>query len=126
MIREEWDGHCIFNSFSSQARGVAIFMKKNNPAKILDKFCDINGNILAISMIYEGKKILLEVLYGPNQDIPSFYSDQVFKKILDWKPDFSIFAGDFNLVLDPNKDTKNYQHINNPQAVQALKSEIQR
>ena len=126
VVREEWDGQCIFNSFSSQARGVAIFMKKNNPAKILDKFCDIDGNILAISMIYEGKKILLEILYGPNQDTPSFYSEQVFKKILEWKPDYSIFAGDFNLVLDPAKDTKNYQHINNPQAVQALKNEMQR
>ena len=78
VVREEWGGSCIFNSFSSQARGVAIFLKKNNPAKILDKFCDNEGNILAISMVYEDKKILLEILYGPNQDSPIFYSDLAF------------------------------------------------
>ena len=46
----------MFNSFSSQARGVAIFLRKDNPAKIVDKFCDENGNLLAIGIIYEEKK----------------------------------------------------------------------
>ena len=27
-IREEWGGQCVFNSFSSQSRGVALFLKK--------------------------------------------------------------------------------------------------
>ena len=125
VVRDEWEGRCIFNSFSSQARGVAIFLKKGNTAKIVDKFCDDAGNILAISMIYEEKKILLEILYGPNSDSPDFYSEQVFKKIQDWQPDFSIFSGDFNVVLDPQIDTKNYQHINNPQAMQALKDQVE-
>ena len=70
--------------------------------------------------MYEDKKIPLEILYGSNQDSPSFYSDLAFKKFQDWNPDFSIFAGDFNVVLDPQLDTKNYQHINNPLAMQAL------
>ena len=115
----------MFNSFSSQARGVAIFLKKDNPAKIVDKFCDENGNLLAIGIIYEEKKILLECLYGPNQDSPEFYTDLAFRKINDWSPDFSIFAGDFNVVLDPSIDTKNYQQINNPNAMRALKDQIQ-
>ena len=125
MVREVWGGHCIFNSFSSQARGVAIFIKKDNPAKIIDKYCDSDGNIIAVAIIYEEKKILLECLYGPNNDTPEFYNDLVFKKIVDWNPDFSIFAGDFNVVLDPSIDTKNYQHVNNPNAMQALKDQIQ-
>ena len=125
VVRDEWEGRCIFNSFSSQARGVAIFLKKGNTAKIVDKFCDNAGNILAISMIYEEKKILLEILYGPNQDSPDFYSEQVFKKIQDWQPDYSIFSGDYNVVLNPQIDTKNYQHVNNPQAMQALKDQIE-
>ena len=118
-------GQCIFNSFTSQARGVAIFLKKNNSAKILDTFRDNEGNILAISMVFEDKKILLEVLYGPNQDSPLFYSDLAFKKIKDWQPDYSIFAGDYNVVLDPKVDTKNYRHINNPLAMEALNEQIQ-
>ena len=73
----------------------------------------------------EGKKILIQGIYGPNQDSPLFYSDSVFKKIQDWHPDYSIFAGDFNVVLDPLKDTKNYNRINNPQAMHAIKDQIE-
>ena len=124
MVRDEWGGQCVFNSFSSQARGVAIFLKKNNPAKIIDSFSDTDGNLLAISLLYEEKKILLEVLYGPNQDTPNFYSEIVFKQIQAWNPDFSIFAGDYNVVLDHALDTKNYQHENNPFAREALKNQI--
>ena len=68
-----------------------FFLKKDNPAKVVDSFRDTEGNVLAVLMIYEDKKILLEVLYGPNQDSPSFYSDTVFKQIQAWNPDFSIF-----------------------------------
>ena len=124
MVSDEWGGRCVFNSFSSQARGVAIFLKKNNPARIIDSYRDNDGNLLAISLIYEEKKILLEVLYGPNQDSPGFYSETVFKQIQAWNPDFSIFSGDFNVVLDPALDTKNYQHDNNPLAREALKNQI--
>ena len=123
-VRDEWEGRCIFNSFNSQARGVAIFLKKNNPAKILDSFKDDNGNVLAILIDYEGKRILLQTLYGPNQDSPNFYSDLVFNKIEQWMPDYSIFAGDWNVILDQNKDTKNYLHINNQNSIETIKEQI--
>ena len=41
-------------------------------------------------------------------------------------PEFSIFAGDFNVVLNQNEDTKNYIHSNNPQATEALKEQMER
>ena len=120
MIREEWNGVCIFNSFSSQARGVAIFIRRGTPVNITDKFTDDNGNILAVLMDFQAKKILLEGLYGPNTDSPLFYSDMAFRKIIDWCPDFSIFAGDFNIALDPTLDTRNYLHNNNQGARREL------
>ena len=100
-------------------------MNKNNTAVILDKFCDNEGNLLAILINYEDRRILLECIYGPNTDSPTFYSDKAFKKILEWQPDYSIFAGDFNIALDPSKDTKNYVNINNPHARDALKEQIE-
>ena len=100
-------------------------MKKDNTAKILDKFCDDDGNILAILIEFEGKRILMECIYGPNADSPAFYSESAFCKILDWQPEFSIIAGDFNIALNHNKDTKNYIHENNPNAREALKNEIE-
>ena len=119
-VREEWGGKCLFNSFSSQARGVALFMKKGNTAQVLDSFGDENGNVLAILINFHGKRILLEGLYGPNNDSPNFYSDLAFKKIDDWSPEFSIFAGDYNIALNPTLDTCNYLHDNNPNARREL------
>ena len=124
-MQEEWGGKCIFNSFSSQARGVAIFMKKNTTATVLDKFCDSEGNLLAILINYEDRRIMLECIYGPNTDSPEFYSEKAFKKIIEWQPDYSIFAGDFNIALNPSKDTKNYANNNNPNAREALKEQME-
>ena len=115
-VKAEWGGQVLFSSFSSQARGVAIFVKKNLPIKILDKFNDQNGNILGLLIEYEGKRILLEGLYGPNGDSPLFYENEVFGKIEVWNPHHSIFVGDWNLVMEQNIDTLNYQTINNPLA----------
>ena len=120
MVREDWGGSCVFNSFSSQARGVAIFLKKDSTAKIVDKYTDTDGNILAILIIFQEKRILLQGLYGPNTDSPLFYSETAFKKILEWQPEYTICGGDFNLVLDPEIDAKNYLNVNNPQARQEL------
>ena len=99
-------------------------MKINNTAIVLDKFCDNAGNILAILINFEGRRILLECIYGPNTDSPNFYSENAFRKILEWQPEFSIFAGNFNIALDTNRDTKNYIHKNNPHTREALKNEI--
>ena len=63
-------------------------------------------------------------MYGPNQDTPNLHSDLAFNKIQDWNPDLSTFSDDFNVVLDPQKGTKNYQHVNNPPAMQALQNQI--
>ena len=34
----------------------------------------------------------------------------------DFNTDFFVISGDFNLVLDPEKDYYNYRHVNNPNA----------
>ena len=115
-VKVEWGSQVLFSSFSSQSRGVAIFIKKDLPLKILDKFGDKNGNLLSILVEYENKRILLEGIYGPNGDSPTFYENEVFEKIVSWNPHHSIFVGDWNLVLDQNLDTINYQTTNNPLA----------
>ena len=59
-VKAEWGGQAFFSSFDSQSRGVAIFVKKNLPLKILDRFNDHNGNVLSILVEYENKRILIE------------------------------------------------------------------
>ena len=92
IIKAEWGGPAYFASFDSQSRGVAIFIKKNLPIRILDNFSDTSGNILAILVEIEGKNILLEGIYGPNRDSPMFYSVEAFKKLTDWNPSHAIFV----------------------------------
>ena len=115
-VKEEWGGQVLFASFDSQSRRVALFIKKNLPIKILDKFSDVDGNILAVLLEYESKRLLIEGIYGPNHDYPEFYENKVFEKIQTWNPDHSIFLGDWNIALDKNMDTLNYQTVSNPNA----------
>ena len=99
-VKEEWGGPSYFSSLNSQSRGIAILFKKNLPIKICDHFSDKNGNLLGILFEYESKIILLHGVYGPNQDSPNFYATEVFSKIEEWNPHFTVFSGDWNIILD--------------------------
>ena len=97
-IKEEWGSQVLFSSFDSQSRGVALFVKKDLPLKILDKFCDKNGNLLCVLIEFECKRILLEGVYGPNNDFPEFYENDFFQKLQIWNPHHSIFVDDWKLI----------------------------
>ena len=89
-VKAEWGGQAFFSSYDSQSRGVAIFIKKDLPIKILDKFNDQHGNILAILVEFESRRILLEGVYGPNHDYPEFYDLEVFNKTRTYLRDATI------------------------------------
>ena len=124
LVKSEWGGPAFFSSHSSQSRGVAILIKKNFPIEILDKKQDIEGNFLSIKAKIYDKIIAINGIYGPNTDNPIFYKEVVFPTIKDWNPDYSIFTGDWNLVLNQKLDTYNYIHNNNPNATKFVKSAI--
>ena len=114
-IRNLWGGDCIFNSFSSNQRGVAILINKNFEYKIIKTKNDDHGNLLAIDMEIEHKKITLINLYGPNNNFPEFFN-KVSEIIENFDNQTVIMAGDYNLVQDQSLDTHNYRNINNPKA----------
>ena len=124
QVKVEWGGHAFFSSYTSQARGVSIFMNKQLPVKIVDTFEDSDGNNLAVLISIDEKKVLIEGIYGPNLDCPTFYSDQLFRRVLDWDPEYVIYAGDWNIVLDPELDCRGYRHQNNPLARTELLNKI--
>ena len=115
-VKAEWGGPAYFSSFNSQSRGVAILLKKNLPINVVNISKDVNGNLLCILLNFDEKNILISGVYGPNQDCPDFYRKSVFAKIEEWNPDFCVFGGDWNVVLDQTKDTVNYVNENNLQA----------
>ena len=124
LVKAEWGGLAFFSSYNSQARGVAILIRKNFPIDILDTKKDKNGNFLAIKAKIYDKIIMLCGIYGPNIDDPKFYVEEIFPLIHEWNPDYPIFTGDWNLVLDQKMDTHNYIHSNNPNATKTVKTAI--
>ena len=70
---------------------------------------------IVLDMEIENHRLSLAVLYGPNQDNPIFYQD-VQKTLTRFGNQKMILVGDWNLLLDPEVDGKNYKHINNPKA----------
>ena len=124
-VRNEWGGLGYFSSLNSQARGVAILIKKHFPVTVLDTFNDVNGNIVAVLLEFESKRILIQGIYGPNNDDPDFYSDLCFNIAQLWDVNYSVFVGDWNIALNPEIDTRNYRNYNNPRARSELKNKIQ-
>ena len=113
-IRTQWGFECYFSNYSSQSRGVAILFNNNFEFKVLKVAKDESGNKLILDMVIEGKNITLINIYGPNRDEPDFYEEiNNYIKNLDNQV---ILVGDFNMVLDPDKDCKDYVNINNPRA----------
>ena len=117
LIASEWGYRAVFNSFNSQCRGVAIFFNNNFEYKLHNTFRDHNGNCLLLDIEIEKRRITLAVIYGPNKDEPHFY-DKLQRDLIKMGNKNIIVTGDFNLLLNPLIDGKNYKHINNPNARQ--------
>ena len=98
-VKAEWGGKTNFASYTSQARGVAIFFRKELPIEIIENsiYNDKSGNFTTLNFKYETFLINLSCIYGPNEDNPSFYQNIVLheleKRIED--VDFSILGGGF-------------------------------
>ena len=114
-IESQWGYKCIFNSYTSNSRGVCILFNNNFEFKINRIKKDCEGNLLALDMSIEDNKVTLINIYGPNTDSPQFY-ENVRDTFLEYNNDYFILCGDFNLTLNPSLDTHNYYSVNNPKA----------
>ena len=119
IIKAEWGFKAVFSSFSSQSRGVAILFNNNFEFNIVNSYTDARGNIIVLDIEVDKHRITLVNLYGPNSDDPNFY-ETLYKIILQQGNKDMLLVGDWNLLLDPNIDGKNYKHINNPNARQRV------
>lgn len=118
-VRAEWGGEVVFNSFQSNSRGVCILFSNEIEYKILKSKADQNGNLLALDLELEGKRLTLINIYGPNEDSPNFYT-YVSTVIEEFNNEEVIICGDFNLVQNQESDTYNYRNINNPRAKETV------
>ena len=123
-MKAEWGGKTNFASYTSQARGVAIFFTKELPIEIIEDsiFNDPSGNFTVLNFKFENFIITLSCVYGPNNDDPDFYERVVFnetEKCQD-SSDFTIMGGDWNISLSQGLDTFGYTGENNVEAKQCV------
>ena len=94
-------------------------MNSNFEYKIISKTEDPDGNFISLVMKLSSMTVNLITLYGPNNDHPDFFQC-IQDTIEQTTTDYNIICGDFNLVLNPDMDTHNYNAINNPRARQKV------
>ena len=66
----EWGGKILFAHGESNARGVAILMKKNLKADVTQICADPAGRKISCNLFHEEVMLSLVVVYGPNKDTP--------------------------------------------------------
>ena len=118
-MKAEWGYDAYFSSFNSSSRGVMILLNKNFEHKVEKVISDVNGNYLILDINIEGKNFSLVNIFGPNEDKPKF-NLELRTKYKSLNNERIILCGDWNLVWNPDFDTNNYLHINNPPAMQAV------
>ena len=117
-IRAEWGGEIFCSNNKDRKRGTAVLFNKV-PIQIHNLRKDKEGNLLALDLDLFSRKITLVNLYAPNEDDPGFFY-HVEQTITELKNTAVIITGDWNLVQDFEKDTKNYLKLNNCRAHRAV------
>ena len=110
-----WEDLFYIHGQKSNSRGVAILIRKNFDFNVHDVTKDDVGNLLWVQFTTCNMKFNLLNIYGPNTDSPEFFTS-IEKALSKSTADYNIVCGDFNLVLDPLKDSFNYININNPRS----------
>ena len=75
--------------------------------------------------IIDVARLLLVNIYAPNEDDPKIFTN-IFSKIEDSDTKNIIIVGDWNLVLDFDKDTINYKKHNNPKSRKIVQHHIEK
>ena len=69
------------------------------------QFSDPNGRFIVVDVKMENRIITLVNIYAPNDDNPAFFKN-VLNHLLFFNCEDIVWGGDFNLILDVQKDKK--------------------
>ena len=97
-----------------------ILINNNCEIEIHNQYKDDSGNFIILDVTIDSFQFLLINKYGPNTDVPEFYS-QLLEQIEGAHSfQYIIISDDFNLVLDQDLDTMNYKKENNTKSRQQV------
>ena len=71
----------------------------------MKNYIDPAGRYIICDLVENGKLVTLVNVYAPNEDDPNFFKT-LAEHIEDFQKDEIVIGGDFNLVLDVEKDKK--------------------
>ena len=111
VIKNEWRGLWINSAGTTAARGVSILLSKEitDMASDIHMWSDANGRLLTCSLTLEERSILLCNVYGCNVDNPEVFTE-LAEKLNNMTAESIIIGGDFNFVMEHNKDSKYRLH----------------
>ena len=102
----------FFNSWTSNARGVAIVIKDSCLITDVKATIIVPGNLTKLNFTYKDERYALSALYAPNnKDIPFFRA--LFEMETYPNTEHNIYTGDWNISLSQKLDTHGYLHENN-------------
>ena len=122
-VINEWGSDAVICGYKSNARGVGIFFNNNFEYSIKKVKKSESKGYIILELEIGDKSFLMVTLYGPNDDRPQFYQE-LLRDIVEFDLSSMILCGDWNLVMDQEKDTERYLHTNNPNAKRAVESMI--
>ena len=122
----EWGGKMFHSYGESNARGTAILLSKAMTRKTEKPVVttDNQGRWVMAELEINNAKYVIVNIYGPNRDVPGFYNE-ASNILANTSAEYIIVGGDFNLVLDPELDSKN-RPDSQPKACQALQEMMDR
>ena len=122
FIRASWGYNCFASGNSTNSKGVLILLNNTFEYKLHSIVKDPEGCYLILDISILNRRLTLCNIYGPSEgDRPAFfrYIQTLLEQIGN---DEVILGGDFNLVLNPNIDMKNYRnHVYKPNSRRVVK-----
>ena len=101
----EWGYKALFSCCSSNKAGAGILFNNNFNFQIHKVFSDPNGRFLICDIVADSKRLTVANIYAPNEDDPNFFQ-VFFDHLSNFKCEEIIIGGEFNLVLDVEKDKR--------------------
>ena len=99
----EWGYKTLFSCCSSASGGVAILFNNHFAFQLERSYSDPKGRYVISDIETNGRFFTLAPIYAPNDDDPTFF-ESFFSHLQDFHCDDIVLGGDFNLVLNLEKD----------------------
>ena len=78
--KKEWGSKIIFSHGSSNARGVAVLIKRGLDIVVEQELLNSNGRLIVLKSLIKDKRYLLANIYGPNKNAEEFNSTKICRQ----------------------------------------------